>query len=456
LRKPVAATTQILGIFRSESDKTGIGVNEIYRRTGSKNKPSIIRSIQHLERCQFLETGESKHKQRKVKVLTTLGCEVVQLLDSIDKYNTSYSNFTQKIEKYVLSGNMDEDVRNRILISKGWTMEEAENYDFFLHITRNIEFSALSAFINSILARYLHLILEFNVNLYAKTLIIQVIVNALDNQLSLGRLLNKSDRKLRDYTINEIVRDVSDPVYDAHHKMMSYLNVESNGHDIATYLNSKIIKDEAVDLMRSTFSVLKPSTKTIPRKANVAELKEIVSGLDLADAKKEQEKLLLGNEFMYIRKEDENDYTVTEEDGQEFHVTRNNTVVSIGSGNQRLDLFYYAKFPDSVVIYPGDNIRLNINDQEFRSQLLTSLKEMHIVEKKNGETDDPSVSSYEVINDDAGQVKGIRIIRCKDESLIEGIVQNILKVFIFILERDSPDMMKLLATDAEEPKDTSK
>ena len=142
--QPVVINMQILGLFDAKNTETGLGVNEIFRRTGSSNKPYIINSIEHLERCHFIETRKSKHKQQKVKVLTGLGIEMAQLLESINEYDKSYSNLIKKIQRYIMPDNGKEDTRKRILLNSGWTANEAINYDFFLTAARETDICNIS------------------------------------------------------------------------------------------------------------------------------------------------------------------------------------------------------------------------------------------------------------------------------------------------------------------------
>jgi hypothetical protein len=76
----VTKSIDVLNIFCAQNDQD-LWVNEIVRRvretTGSRDTPAIKNSIKLLERALLIKTVySSKHSQKKVKILTSLGLEI--------------------------------------------------------------------------------------------------------------------------------------------------------------------------------------------------------------------------------------------------------------------------------------------------------------------------------------------------------------------------------------------
>jgi hypothetical protein len=80
LTQLVVLCLEIAMLIYGDKTTTGLGVNEISRRTSSKDKPRIISAIRYLEGAALIETRTSSaHEQKKIKILTALGCEFAHL-----------------------------------------------------------------------------------------------------------------------------------------------------------------------------------------------------------------------------------------------------------------------------------------------------------------------------------------------------------------------------------------
>jgi predicted transcriptional regulator len=82
----VGRCIQIIELFLEQSTENWFGVNEIIKKTGSLNRPGIIRIIKVLEEEGVLTTIKSKkHGKLTPMELTPLGIEILELIKSIKK-----------------------------------------------------------------------------------------------------------------------------------------------------------------------------------------------------------------------------------------------------------------------------------------------------------------------------------------------------------------------------------
>ena len=71
-------------------------MNEIFRKTGNKNKPKIIEAIKELEKAKVFRTEKERKKpsrkllQKEYKVLTELGQNIVDFMTGIELSHKAY------------------------------------------------------------------------------------------------------------------------------------------------------------------------------------------------------------------------------------------------------------------------------------------------------------------------------------------------------------------------------
>src|ERR1051325_4130758 len=127
LSQLVGLCLEIAMLIYEDKSTTGLGVNEISRRTSSRDKPRIIRAIRYLEGAALIETRTSPtHEQKKIKILTTLGYEFTQLIKSINDYMACYDKFEAKVRDYYdIHENIGYDILINKLRNKGYSQEES-------------------------------------------------------------------------------------------------------------------------------------------------------------------------------------------------------------------------------------------------------------------------------------------------------------------------------------------
>lgn len=180
---------QILRIIEREN-QTGIGVNELVKKTGSRDKQRIINYIHDLERENIIEMkSSSTHQQKKVNNLSNLGWEIIALCNNLERYTNSCSELRRvmKEEFYVPPG-ANKTTRNSILRNRGWSSEEISNYDKLhqqTHLAEDV--GSPTDVINVILTKYILVSHKFTLkkNSIGKLILDKVVMDAIYAQFSI-------------------------------------------------------------------------------------------------------------------------------------------------------------------------------------------------------------------------------------------------------------------------------
>jgi hypothetical protein len=193
----VGTCIQILRVFSAHNLPTGLGVNEIFRKTGGKDKKSITDAIKHLERGQLLQSKRSNHHmQVRLKEPTELGAKFLGFMNNIDDYNNACIRFREKVNELldILYSNDKRLIRNK-LRQKGWNAQEIDSYSDVAKdgILVMMEFASPSAIISIIVTSYVSLLakLSSRSNEIVSQILYHVVMNALSEQF---KALTREDR----------------------------------------------------------------------------------------------------------------------------------------------------------------------------------------------------------------------------------------------------------------------
>jgi hypothetical protein len=252
----VAKSLLVLDTFCAQNGETGRSKSELLRATGSKDKPTIFRTIDFMKRANILKFKSLKRGKKESITLTPLGLEVVEVVALIKHSNYTYNQLRDKIQEYLplmriyldKYADKDEEDRHRNsikekLAQKGWNREQIASFIFEA-------FSLLRAgeiyhkdVCNSLLYRYSKILSSFQVNKSAKEIIIKIIVNVITNILKndlniIGCRLPQFDHNLS-YFSTQVLNDI-DKFYSIHAAPNCF------------------ISDEIAGLMSSLVLLLKP------------------------------------------------------------------------------------------------------------------------------------------------------------------------------------------------------
>jgi hypothetical protein len=77
-----------------------MGINDVYKQTGIKDKPSVLKFIKDLKKMCLVESSRSKtHKQKVNLQLSDLGREVVTLAQHLDDFTDSYLKLKKTVKE---------------------------------------------------------------------------------------------------------------------------------------------------------------------------------------------------------------------------------------------------------------------------------------------------------------------------------------------------------------------
>jgi DNA-binding HxlR family transcriptional regulator len=259
-KQPVGSPLHILTLLYSN---TGCHVNELVRKTGSKDKPRVLNSIKELEKSNLVETKKLNHKtQKKIKILTPLGHEFASLIESIHRYESSYNKFKGTIkEKYELSLAGDSNAFKSKLLYKGWDKQDINYYDIWYKTIQRFDTLVAFHFILALVAKYASILIKFEINKSAQSILIKIIMETLNRQLSNRFLIEKKTSSMNrlkepedffDELLRELSRDVE-----------NFVGVYTLAFG-TQYTHTKPIKygrQEAYKLTESVFLLLRSHTE---------------------------------------------------------------------------------------------------------------------------------------------------------------------------------------------------
>lgn len=201
----VTKSIEVLNIFCAQNDHD-LWVNEIVRRvgetTGSKDTPAIKNSIKLLECALLIETVSStKHSQKKIKILTSLGLEVADFIQDLKRCNYSYNRLKDAIidnnPSIGKTKNIDEaeKIRDRKLLNKGWNHSEIHLITDIMGTAFRMEVIYRNIIFNSIIHRYSTILTNYDINDTANKIIQKIMANEIQSLFALAQELDRLNSK---------------------------------------------------------------------------------------------------------------------------------------------------------------------------------------------------------------------------------------------------------------------
>lgn len=245
-----------------------------------------------MERALIIETISSdRHKQKEIKVPTSLGKEILNLIDALRRCNNNYAKLKGLVIEYNFEGenkdpsNAGKIVRRKLLY-KGWDNQDIAAFnDIMLSAFRMESIYRMNIF-NSFLYRYSSIKDEYDVNQIADKIILKIIMDEIQSLFMLAGDLEDLSFKFssNNYYFNpERVDRITDvPFVDTHDTTEE--QIESFYLFEESVLTNKLISNTIEEVTLSLFLLLQPDKKYT--KKGVANLKWE------AGIKREQQKIL--------------------------------------------------------------------------------------------------------------------------------------------------------------------
>lgn len=187
---PVLKAVSVLETFRAQKDQ-GLWVNKIFdlvnKKTGSKDKPAIIKGVEYLEQAAMLES-HLVNKQKTLKNLSPLGKEIVNLMNDLEDYSKKYTqlknmiisyNFTVGTWKSQEDGDKREQILKNKLLNIGFDARETESFQDMMRCAFDLEAIYRKNILNCILARYSNILSKYDSNDKASNILMNIMMKAI-------------------------------------------------------------------------------------------------------------------------------------------------------------------------------------------------------------------------------------------------------------------------------------
>lgn len=259
--------------------------------TGSKDTPAIKNSIKLLERALLIETVSStKHSQKKIIILTSLGLEVVDFIQNLKRCNYSYNRLKDAIidnnPSIGNAKNVDEaeKIRDRKLLNKGWNHSEIRLITYIMGTAFRMEVIYRNIIFNSIIHRYSTILTNYDINDTANKIIQEVMANEIQSLFVLTQELETVNSKFESehcYFGSEYSHFIEIPFVDFYELIVEQID---NYYEEGALLINKSISSIIEEITLSLLLLLIPDKESVHQ--YIGKIREIVS------ANKRQEKIL--------------------------------------------------------------------------------------------------------------------------------------------------------------------
>lgn len=184
MNQPVDNYLQILRLFPSEDNGSGLGSNEILKLTGKTDKQQVYHDIKALISAKIIYTKKNKRAgYKQPKYLTDTGKKIRDFAEDLDKYRNSCTAFRNKIS-ILLSCIEDNGKIKRfqdlVTVDDIDINSKRKDYEKLVNYTGQLVHPI--AVINAILYRYCKLLTEFDEK-SVKTILNQIVTEAINSEL---------------------------------------------------------------------------------------------------------------------------------------------------------------------------------------------------------------------------------------------------------------------------------
>jgi hypothetical protein len=257
---PVEASLKVLDVFCSQKNSQ-FTKNNLFKSTGSHDKPAILDSINFLHKSKILEINY-KGSQTHLISLTQLGHEIVKFILDIRYSGKAYDEYSSKVDEISTiyyestkrTGKIDANSKNKLKYKK-WEHEGIEYLPILVNNLLMIDGLYQRTSCDSIIARFYFIRRKFETNEKTQIILQKIITDSISNYLFQKPELIKND------TIREEIEAVFGFV-GLNDSIIG--DIEYFYDDIyKTYLDDKQVNEKIRDLFFSLICIIKPSGSTI-------------------------------------------------------------------------------------------------------------------------------------------------------------------------------------------------
>jgi hypothetical protein len=420
-------------------DKVSFGSNQIINEIG-RDRSHISKAIEFLKRIDLLtEFGKWEKGKTKDTRITELGLEIAEIIEGIEQYNKLYSKFHEKLEThYRLPNKIDENAKQKYLISKGWDENIINTYDFALSNIRDIEFSLVSCFISILIEKYIAIMLKSRAKSDVKYMMEEIMLGFIRDQLRRANTMSEYLRnETKQYAINRLLSKIIIPNFMFYSSVIDYMKFDYE--DLPHDGNKKFVKEDIKKLLKMLFSIMKPTPQMIPVGLDLEKYRDFLGGIDFAAVEEEWTKLGIGDDqilsFKQVDSTTESRQFVLREDGTYMDATTDFQELAVGKQGTDIKPWKLARcsyFRTKLVVAIHKDVRINAFSSEFQSNyekgkeaIYYSLKDIDYVNEFGID-----MPIFEIIRDENGFIKSINI-----ENLAKDVQNIIISVILHVIVR---------------------
>lgn len=271
----VGKCIDILNVFYVQKNQdlwTNKIVTKVNETTGSKDSPAIKKAIHLLEKGLIVESKKI-NKQKKIFTLTTLGKEIIDLMENFHNFNYKFSKMQQLITQYEELTTTDQEIRKNKLLALKWKKEDIESFNDIM----NVFHQSLELYINNIFNllsyRFISIISNYKVNSISQKILKTIFIDEISKQFdSISKIKSVNITKDDSYGID---LDEQIIVHTSHSPANLVLTFFYQLEKIYAYnylANNNNIQNESDNLIKSMISTLNLNKNILEFKRNRLEL----------------------------------------------------------------------------------------------------------------------------------------------------------------------------------------
>jgi hypothetical protein len=170
----VSDCVQILQVLLKEETN----VNTVIRKTGLyKNR--VFKAEEKLGEAKLIIVEKSPtHDQKKILRLTSLGREMAQFTDEVNRFDRSYFQLLELVkESFFLSEDTPKAILNRKLLASGWTRDKINSYPELSDRARSFGVPFFMFTLNAVIVRYATILTSFKVDKTATIILTRMVID---------------------------------------------------------------------------------------------------------------------------------------------------------------------------------------------------------------------------------------------------------------------------------------
>lgn len=165
-KEPVDVYLKILNLIPAqelEKSSQKLGVNQLFKKTGSLSKPDFLKVIKKLEKNLLIKLKKDPyHKQKKSVLITEIGKEILKTKELLDNYISSFDHLIKFYnELFELQKNNDDKIVKYKLKERGWEADEVIFYEDTYEGLNQITITSEKNIFDILISRYVFLITKY-------------------------------------------------------------------------------------------------------------------------------------------------------------------------------------------------------------------------------------------------------------------------------------------------------